>query len=559
MFAATSKLSRLVFAGSNTELRTNRVPKSRMEAAGMLEHLGFDANYPVVIGDGGLLVTLCAENERYVVLFRRDPSAALIQRINAFYQESDLDACEYTDAFFFFLVKELDVPLLPNVTKEDVEAHLSREQSYAKIDFDAVVSFHGSFFAWKVGESTSAADFLDLLTWQADGKHCIAFTEDNPIYGADNINGAIRSINVIDLRQLCRAVLKPIAIATDKKIHKATVILPTPDELGKALSILPSRGEVVFGPGGGIGFKFMRGDREFLALSLRNFYEFEVGSVLSALTEIGINEEVFELAHFLSFVLAHGKYLDVSREKLSRPQELDNSLDVDDSFSCALEDIRDVYEKICVFELNQASTSSLFAVLCHLAARFKTARSPFIPEEIIDVSRRLLKLQGAPYENIYLSLSASHWKHAFIEIYRVLEGLYYFGWMHGLKQTLGGNYAEYDLYLTVQDQLSWSFKEGVAIVKLFEIVPRVVLLNHDPVDIRSLSDRFQDTSDVAVMRKFANLVYSIRNSNVHQGESEHGPAIDISADCWPKLTYCLFLIVEHLYSSYQVGVPRPLI
>ena len=556
--AATSKLSRLAFAEADIELSTTPVSAKRMQAAGLLEHLNFDIARPVVIGDRGLLVPLFANNERYVVLYRLDRGDALAQRMTESCQERDVNACEYVDAFFFFLVKELDIPLPPSVTKDDVGARISKGKNGALIDFDDVVNFHGSFFAWKIGESTSYADFVDLLTWQEDGQHYIGFTDDNPAYGIDRIKSAILGIEVLDLRQLCRAVVSPIAIATDKKIHQAAVILPMPDQLGTALmSISPSRDELVFGPGGGICFKFMRDGSEFLALSLRNFYEFEIGSVLSALTEIGVNEVDFEYAHFLSFVLAHGQYLAVSRERLSHPEELENRLDVKEKFSCTLEDIASVYEDVRVFELSQASVSSLFAVLCHLAARFKTARSPFVPVEIIDVSRRLLLLQNAPYENIYLSLSASHWKHAFIEIYRVVEGLYYFGWMHGIKQTFGGNYAEYDLYLTLQDQLSWRYKERASIAKLFEIVPRVVLAAHDPVGIKSLSGRFEKQTDIAVMNRFAHLIYSIRNSNVHQGESEDGPPIEVSADCWPKLTYCLFLIVEHLYSVHQAGMPGP--
>lgn len=558
MSAATSKLSRLAFAEPDIKLSTTRVSGERMQAAGLLEHLNFNIDLPVFIGDRGLLVPLVANNERYVVLYRLDGGDGLTQKVTEYSQERDADACEYVDAFFFFLVKELDVPLPPSVTKDDVAARISKGEKVAIIDFDDVVNFHGAFFAWKIGESTSYADFVDLLTWQEDGQHRIGFTDDNPAYGIDRIKSVIPGVEVLDLRKLCSAVVSPIAIATDKKIHQAAVILPMPDQLGKALmSISPSRDELVFGPGGGICFKFMRDGSEFLALSLRNFYDFEIGSVLSALTEIGVNEVEFEYAHFLSFVFTHGQYLDVSRERLSHPEELENRLDVKEIFSCTLEDIASEYEDVRVFELSQSSVSSLFAVLCHLAARFKTARSPFVPFEIIDISRRLLLLQSAPYENIYLSLSASHWKHAFIEIYRVVEGLYYFGWMHGIKQTFGGNYAEYDLYLTLQDQLSWKYKERASIAKLFEIVPRAVLAAHDPVGIKSLSGCFDNQADIAVMNKFAHLIYSIRNSNVHQGESEDSMAIEVSADCWPKLTYCLFLIVEHLYTVHQAGMPGP--
>lgn len=556
--AATSKLSRLAFAEANIEIGTIPVPAKRMQAAGLLEHLNFDIAHPVVISDKGLLVPFFANNERYVVLYRLDRSDGLAQRMTEFCQERDLDACAYVDAFFFFMVKQLDIPLPPRVTKDDVEARIIKGENGALIDFDDLINFHGSFFAWRIEESQAYADFIELLTWQDDGKHSLGFNDHNPTYGIDRIQSAKVGIEVHDLRKLCRAVVSPVAIATDKKINKAAVILPMPDQLGKALmSILPSRDELVFGPGGGICFKFTFDGSEFLALSLRNFYEIEIGSVLGALTEIGVNEVGFEYAHFLSFVLTHGQYLDVSRERLAHPEELENRLDVKEAFSCALEDIASVYEDVRVFELSQTSVLSLFAVLCHLAARFKTARSPFVPAEIIDVSGRLLLLQSAPYENIYLSLSASHWKHAFIEIYRVVEGLYYFGWMHGIKQAFGVNDAEYDLYLKLRGQLSWKSKESASIAKLFEVVPRGVLALHDPTGIESLSGRFEKQADIDVMKRFGQLIYSIRNSNVHQGESEDGLSIEVRADCWPKLTCCLFLIVEYLYTAHPAGMPRP--
>ncbi|MYZ45247.1 hypothetical protein [Schauerella aestuarii] len=556
--AATSKLSRLAFSESNTKLVTSEVSADRIEAVGLLAHLSFDADRPVVIGNSGILVPLRANNDRYVVLYRLDRSDALTQKMKEYCKEREVVTCNYVDAFFFFLVKELDIPLLQSVTKADVKARIYIENNSSIINFDETVSFHGSFFAWRIEETTSFANFIDLLTWQVGGHHCIEFSTDSPAYGIDRIKSATPSIEVLDLRQLCRAVVGPIAIATDKKVHQATVILTMPELLGKALvSISPSKDELIFGPGGGICFKFTREGTHFLALSLRNFYDFEIGPVLSALTEIGINEVDFDAAHFLSFVFTHGQYLDVAREFLSHPEEIDNLLDVKDTFSCTVEDATSVYENVRVFELTQASVSSPFAVLCHLAAKFKTARSPFVPVEIIDVSKRIMELPNAPYENIYLSLSASHWKHSFIEIYRVIEGLYYFGWMYGVKEAFGGEYAEYELYLKLQDQLSWRYKERASIVKLFEIVPRTVLAAHDPLDIKSLSGRFEERTDNAVMIKFANLIYSIRNSNVHQGNSEDDPSIEVSADCWPKLTYCLFLIVEHLYSAHTTGMPQP--
>jgi len=66
-----------------------------MQAAALLEHLKFDVTSPIVIGDRGILVPLCANKERYVVLYRRDRSDALTQMMNHSYQERNVDTFEY--------------------------------------------------------------------------------------------------------------------------------------------------------------------------------------------------------------------------------------------------------------------------------------------------------------------------------------------------------------------------------------------------------------------------------------------------------------------------------
>ncbi len=535
---------------------TAQVSKARMDAALVLERLKLDVSHPAIVGDKGMIVSVRSNNDRYIVLYRRDRSNALGQKVEEFWQGGGAVACKYIDAFFLFLVKEFDVPLRQSVTKADIEASLKLENDRSVVDFDDAMGFHGYFFAWKVDEATSTEQFADLLTWMEDEQHCLRFGPDDCDYGASELQGRSVGFKIFDLRQLCRSVINPLALVTDCNIQEASLTLAASVQLHRALvDISPSREELVFGPGGGVCFKFSEGGKKFLALSLRNFHAFEADEVVNFLTGLGVNEVEFEDDHFLSFVSIHGKYLDVSREWLAQPRGLENKLDIKDVFVSSLEEVKQTYEDVRVFDLSQTPDASLFGVLCSLATKFKTARSPFIPSEIIDISQRLLLLPNVPFENIYLSLSASHWKHAFIEIYRVVEGLYYFGWMHEMKRAIGGAEAEYDLYLKLYDQISWRYKERPSIAKLFEVVPRTILAAHDPVTIKSLNGRFEGKDNVMVMTGFANLIYSIRNSNVHQAEAENESPIEIGAECWPKLTCCLFLIVEHFYSKHQAGMP----
>ncbi len=554
--AAVRKLVPVVSDGRVGPTGTAQVSDARKDAALVLERLKVDVSHPAIIGENGIILSVRANADRYVVLYRRDRSGALSQKVGEFCQGGGVVACEYIDAFFFFMVKEFDIPLRQGVTKADIEASIKLEDGRSVVDFDDAIGFHGSFFAWKLDEATSTAQFADLLTWVEGDQHCLRFGRDDCDYGVIKLQERFAGFKILDLRELCRSIVNPVALVTDSNVQEASLTLAASVRLIRALvDISPSREELVFGPGGGVCFKFTADGKNFLALSLRNFHAFEVDEVVNLLTGLGVNEVDFEDNHFLSFVSTHGKYLDVSREWLAQPKGLENRLDIKDVFASSLEEVKQVYEDVRVFDLSQAPDASLFGVLCSLATKFKTARSPFIPSEIIDISQRLIVLPNVPCENIYLSLSASHWKHSFIEIYRVVEGLYYFGWMHEMKRALNGVEAEYDLYLKFYDQISWRYKERPSIAKLFEVVPRAILAAHDPVKIKSLNGRFDDKDNVAVMNRFANLIYSIRNSNVHQAEAENEPLIDIDAECWPKLTCCLFLIVEHFYSTHQAGMP----
>lgn len=556
MAAATGKICALALKDTEGGLRTARVSAKRMEAAGFLEHLTLDSAHPAIIADGGFLVPLIAGADRYVVLYRKDVCDELIQMV-ARAREGNAQPCDFIDAFFLFLVTEFDVPLLASTTREIAHSLIYMEAGKSLISFDDAIRLHGSFFAWKVEGEACPADFVDLLTLGANGEYFLECSGDAHDYGFGRIANTSSNLAALDLRTLCRAIINPISLVVDKEVSLANVTFAQPDQLTKALrNVSHNREELVFGHGGGICFRFVRDGGEYLALSLRNFHEFETRAVLNTLTEIGVNEVAFDQAHFLSFSFAHGRYFDVAGEYLSSPESLENTLDVKEHFCASLDDIISVYEDVRVFELTQSASRSPFSVLCHLATQFKTARAPFVPNEIIEVSRRLLQHPNVPHENIYLSLSASHWKHAFIEIYRAIEGLYYFGWMHGVRSTLNIEISEYELYLQLQEKISWKYKEEPSIAKLFELVPRAVLASNDPLRIKSLADRFEGTSDSEVMRKFSHLIYSIRNSNVHQGKSGHTHSVDVSADCWPKLTCCLFLIVEHLYSVHGAGMPR---
>lgn len=554
--AITGKLTCLLFPSNQHDISTREVSEERLEAAALLEALEFAPEHQAFVGAMGFLVVLRAGKQKHVVLHRRECRAQASQVVDAFSNKNSLPNIQFTDAHFFFLADALEIPLAADVESQDLAARLELQLSNNKytVDFDKTRDCYGSFFAWELDDVKTESFFIELLLRSTSGELCLLTSKASTTYGLDRIQNL--QSRLVNLDQLCATLFRPVAVATDTDVMSASISLKSVDQLVTALTAIGvRRQDIVFSVGGGACFEFSEGGRNFIALSLRNFYAFEIDLICHEMREIGADEPEMTDAHFLSFCFNLGEYLDLAPKYLAQPDAVVNELDVKAELETTLGDLRSVFEEIRIFDITEVAEFSPWKVLCHLAVNVRRARSAFIPFSISKVAARLIQLPNVPFENIYLSLSASHWKHSFLEIYRVIEGLYYFGWMHKLKSTLQTSLSEYALAVQCKDEAAWSYKETTSIVTLFEVVPRSVLSDCDPASIPCLAGRFEGKNEIEFMRSFASAIYSIRNSNVHQNEHATQQKIDVTANCWPKLTHCLFLIVEHLYAVHGAGMP----
>lgn len=149
---------------------------------------------------------------------------------------------------------------------------------------------------------------------------------------------------------------------------------------------------------------------------------------------------------------------------------------------------------------------------------------------------------------LYDSLTSFYSRHAFLDIYRCLEKLFYFSWMYSLRQEFLKNYSNFTLKLDelkniCEENLLWKSKENQSIVELFKLV----LLNEDGsldadnfdkiydesiFDLETTLNNLVDEQEASNKEKkdltpnkqvesLANKVYMYRNSLVHHEDKKY--------------------------------------
>jgi hypothetical protein len=550
IYAITLKLAKKLEI--KEKIKTRPVSRERLkEASRLLSNLEIVKENKIFVSNLGFLITMKAGDEQYIVLFSTDTSQKLLKDIEAITSQHEIKKCDHADAHFFFLIKSFNLPLTSKLDPKAMEDFLEikNDSSIKNIDFDKAIECYGRIFAWDY--KVDKFNFLIPLLLENESITCSSSDHD---YEFSKCGDSFD--NIVDLRKICRSIVQPAIRASDMKIASSSIRLRDSFQLCSALADIKfTKNDVYLSIGGGACFEFEDKACKYLAISLRSYHPFEIDQLSDVMTSLGAKEEEIEDKHFLSFFSYFGDYIDVALKYQSSVESVIDKLELETNWCTDLEKLCSVYEEFRIFNINEVIELTSLKTLCNLAVVFKSARSPFIPSALSDVASRLIKLDKIPYENIYLSLSASHWKHSFLEIYRVVEGLYYFGWMSQLKKSLESPLTEYELGKNCKDKASWTFNEKTSIKKLFEHVPSGVLSICEPNKITCLKSKLLNIKEDEIMRAFASAVYSIRNSNVHQSNINEEKKIEITADCWPKLTCCLFMIIEYFYVNYNSGMP----
>lgn len=144
-----------------------------------------------------------------------------------------------------------------------------------------------------------------------------------------------------------------------------------------------------------------------------------------------------------------------------------------------------------------------------------------------------------PKENIFSSLTSTHWKHCFLELYRCVEWLYMLPRTLSLKEAIGYTDKASSLAHECVDKLSWRKKEEDSLCRLIKISFKNVSF-YEQAYWMSI---FKDSEFSA--EKAANVVYKLRNQFVHQFNKEN--EIQLNDTMWRELITFTLLLIKILY------------
>jgi len=209
------------------------------------------------------------------------------------------------------------------------------------------------------------------------------------------------------------------------------------------------------------------------------------------------------------------------------------------------------FEPITIFRLDDLSTDfkkSFLSCAYYLISSCEGVITLPLADETIDKLRGLfVQKVKIPKDNVFLSLTSSHLKHCFLELYRCIEWLYIIPRSRRLKGVIEYSKPAYELAIHCIDGLSWRRKEEDSLSKIIADV----LKTYENISFKLLGcGLFDDVNKDSV--SVAKHLYSFRNQFVHQFEArkekdvinEHFiEAIDLVAD---------FII--HAYDLYDPDI-----
>lgn len=536
------------------KLTTSQVSEERMSAAKILEGMDFDFALPGFMDRDGFILTLRTESgHRFVVLYRTHTAGPLPVAVQKYAEQVGLQVEQPIDAFVLFLLKNLEVPLgfMPPSEELRLSLKLNQKAHIFEIDFDESLFLYGNFAIWRVSENVSQENLITLFSTRDDG-YTVSFDEKFSDFGIAKYAGN----RFFNLGHFIFYAFNPIFVLTDEVPVDGSVKFEDSLILCEAVKLAQAGlDNVVLGPQSRSYFEYSEEGNDILCLPLSGLRADEVNLAIGYLAETGANQIALSSSHILSFsYLLQNSFLPSARF-ISSPGEIINALDLKKSIFIEVQQILELYDEYFIYDISQVSDFSKWNLLCQFSLKFPSLRSPFIGRSIVEVADKLASYNNSPSENIYLSLSASHWKHSFLEIYRVIEGLYYFGWMHKLKGALGSPLNEYSLFEKCAKESSWSYSEPTSIMALFELIPVETFDKCDISTIKCLKGRFDKAEGADLCRSLASAVYSIRNSHVHQGLRGTEKPIYPTGSCWESLTLTLYLAAEYLYRHHTLGMP----
>ncbi|MGR7921896.1 hypothetical protein ACU6RQ_12455 [Zobellella denitrificans] len=301
-------------------------------------------------------------------------------------------------------------------------------------------------------------------------------------------------------------------------------------------------------------------ERIYLCISVEFFTEIEIDIIISTLSEYRLFEAQCEEAFFVNFFYTlRGIYkpkLSWTSEHLIQELGLGLRENLKDYKGHSVTELVNVYSPLIFFEVGDDSAllnKDNWYLSCLLSVKCCSLRSSVLNDDIFDTVERLMLLGNVSLENIYLSITSSHYKYSFIEIYRCLEAVYYLPWMIRLRDESGLPHDAFELARIVSKSINWRRKEEESLRSLFSNLPFSVI-DRASLDKVSFISPCVIVDDDNKKKELGSLVYKLRNQSVHYSAYEHTDLINVLPSDWVFIIEFMYLVVEYIYREHQGDV-----
>jgi len=521
----------------------------------LLPSLFWDESLPLICGPNGLIGRVSSKKNRQDFLFiylyekKRELAVKLQQRGT----ELGLKQAPWVDTFLFYCAQNLELPLARGMDSRTIpmpRLKLQTTTAGSTADYHGVIDCYGTMVAFEIDEtSRPELRFIDTILPQKGSEFSFE-AKTNTL----NIGERIFPRLTLHSDTIARRVLRPINSLLEQELDFYT---SDPNGLAQDIfNIDVIRDNILLNRAGGLFFEYKRKDsgKNFVVITTTSLPDEERENIINYLLDFSLNNQILDgnCLGALCYHVNDAAQLSTAYLKTQHlPTQVEGTI-VPGLYSSHLSNI---YEPILIFEREQQCNVSLLEIAANMAVKYKRFRSPYIPNAVVNLAGEIMSLNFDCHEYVYLSLTGAHWKHVFLEIYRVMERLYYFGWMYELKKSLGLSISEFVLFNECSNDLKWKGSELDSIMNLLAITPASVFDALDIKKIPSLELKLEEKDDhVSVMRKFGSMIYSVRNTGVHLGDPNI-KNVNVSAEGWPILIEAMFRIVLYFYREHSAGMP----
>ncbi len=222
-----------------------------------------------------------------------------------------------------------------------------------------------------------------------------------------------------------------------------------------------------------------------------------------------------------------------------------------------LEELVQFFEPVVVLKIDKNSVlfdRPIREIEYYVSTYDSSLINPRMQQFIDQYRAQLLKHEALSKENVFLSVTSTHYKHAFLELYRCIENIYSLPRALLLKKAMGITLTGFEIAKLCRDELGWHRREEDSIKRIFRLIPSSEFDASNAKQLRFAVNNNWDFSRPDDVEDLASRIYKIRNQMVHQFDLSD--EVEIDDGDWGILIGVIFVVIDHAYSEHSAELPR---